>query len=197
MALNGAGTAIALAGRDGTARVIAVPSTPCNHGPTDVALQLGIVHEPLGSAIGSVQFSADGTRLLTASNDGTARLWNWRTGAQDLLVRDPAGSRLYAAVLSPNGSDLVTADGAGTATVFDAHTGKQLTAVGYAAGGRLTALAYTPGGGQLITGGFDGRVSVWSAQLAAPVGTVQRIALSRVRTAVPGVELSDYQRAIK
>ena len=196
MTINPTGTAIALAGRDGTARVLAVPTARCS-GRTVVDPQLGIVREPLGSAIGSVQFDAGGSRLLTASNDGTARVWDWRRGTQRLMVRDPAGSRLYGAVFSPDGADLAAADGAGIATIFDARTGKQLTSVGYAQGGRLTTVAYTPDGSALVTGGFDGRVSVWSAQLAAPVGTVQRIALSRVRTAVPGVELSDYQRAIR
>ena len=196
MALNRAGGVVALAGRDGTAQVVAVPATPCNHGPTDLDPQLGMVREPLGSAIGSVQFSADGT--------AADRLQRRHRPAVELADRSPgpAGSRsrrqpTYAAALSPDGSDLVTADGGGTATVFNARTGKQLTAVGYAQGGRLTAIAYTSDGGQLVTGGFDGRVSVWSAQLAAPVCTVRRIALSRVRTAVPGAELSDYQRAIR
>ena len=193
-ALDPAGARLAL-GIAGGVRIVAVPGSSCGGGFSKLRTERTL-NEPLGSAVGSVRFSADGRRLLTASNDGSARVWDLGSGRQLLVVRDPAGTRLYGAAFSPDARTLAIADGAGTATIFNARTGKQLTSVGYAQGARFTAVAYSPDGGELATAGFDGRASIWSAGLAAPLATVKRIALQRVDAALPSAELARYERQI-
>ena len=55
----------------------------------------------------AVQFSPDGRRLLSASEDGTARLWDPETGHP---VSEPMrhGARVTDAEFSPDGSQVVT-----------------------------------------------------------------------------------------
>lgn len=195
-AVSPSGRELVSAGRDGSARVLAVPTPSCGTG-TSTERQRLVLHEPQGSPVGTAVFSPDGGRILTASDDGTARVWDARTGRLLLVVHDPAGSRFYAAVFRPDGRELVTVDGAGTATIWDARTGKQLTSLGYAQGGRLDGVAFGPDASELITAGYDGRASVWSTALAAPLASVRRVALARVERALPKRQLGDYLQEIR
>jgi WD40 repeat protein len=70
----------------------------------------------------SAAFSPDGTRVVTASFDGTARIWDVATGA-------PVGTPLrhekwvMSAVFSPDGMRVLTASLDGTARIWDAASG--------------------------------------------------------------------------
>lgn len=64
-----------------------------------------------------VAFSPDGSRVLTASEDGTARLWDAKTGLLLMTFADHQGS-VYAAAFSPNGEQVVTAGTDGVAYLY-------------------------------------------------------------------------------
>src|SRR5215475_10411323 len=53
--------------------------------------------------IGVVAFSPDGTRILTASYDGTARIWDAESGAE-ITVLQPEGGEITSAVFPPMAS---------------------------------------------------------------------------------------------
>ena len=76
----------------------------------------------------SATFSADGERVVTASWDGTARIWNARTGATVAVLGKP-GRRLESASFSPDGTRVVTAGDDGSARVWDAATGAEQMAL--------------------------------------------------------------------
>jgi dipeptidyl aminopeptidase/acylaminoacyl peptidase len=66
----------------------------------------------------SAAFSPDGTRVVTASRDKTARVWDAATGKPvtgPLAHQDEVGS----AAFSPDGTRVVTASGDQTARVWD------------------------------------------------------------------------------
>jgi hypothetical protein len=76
------------------------------------------------NGVESVSFSADGRRIVTASWDKTARVWDAETGkplSEPLRHQDWVGS----AVFSPDGRRIVTASFDKTARIWDAETGKQ------------------------------------------------------------------------
>jgi len=85
-------------------------------------------HQMLHQAEGvnSVKFSPDGGRMVTASSDGSARVWDARTG---LPLTEPLkhAKSVRDAQFSPDGKRIVTASNDGTARVWDAQTGKPLT----------------------------------------------------------------------
>jgi WD40 repeat protein len=62
------------------------------------------------AAIDSATFSSDGQRILTASQDGTARLWGVQ-GKQIMIFGSNKDHMpgLYSAVLSPDGQYVLTA----------------------------------------------------------------------------------------
>ena len=60
-----------------------------------------------GGLVQTVQFSPDGSKLLTASDDGSARLWDTQTG-HPVSESLKHGSRVTAAEFSPDGSKVVT-----------------------------------------------------------------------------------------
>jgi WD40 repeat protein len=67
-------------------------------------------------------FSPDGERVMTASDDGTARIWDAGTGHESgSPLRH--GSAVVSAAFSDDGSTIVTAAKDGTARVWDARTG--------------------------------------------------------------------------
>jgi WD40 repeat protein len=64
------------------------------------------------------QFSPDGKRIVTASLDGTARVWDAATG-WPLSERLHHLGKVFTALFSPDGERVLTASSDGTARVWD------------------------------------------------------------------------------
>lgn len=75
--------------------------------------------EPLkhGDDVNAAAFSPDGGRVVTASNDHTARVWDARTG-QPLTAPLVHGAGAHEAVFSSDGERIVTASADNTARVW-------------------------------------------------------------------------------
>ena len=76
----------------------------------------------------SAAFSPDGARIVTASDDGTARIWDATTGGEIVALR---GHEDWCRVpsFSPDGARIVTASDDGTARIWDATTGQEITRI--------------------------------------------------------------------
>ena len=93
-----------------------------------------------------LDFSPDGKRLVTASGDHTAKVWDAETG-QDLLTLAGHSDAVNHAVFSPDGRRIATASDDGTAKVGDAETGQELLSlVGSRDGFRTSSSARMAGG---------------------------------------------------
>ena len=75
-----------------------------------------------GSVV-SAAFSPDGTRVVTASDDGTARIWDAASGEELTPLRGHSGW-VVSAAFSPDGTRVVTASYDGTARIWDAASGQ-------------------------------------------------------------------------
>src|SRR5262245_12187095 len=83
------------------------------HGPQSVTL--------------SVEWSPDGSRIVTTHDAGKAIVWDVATGRQLLTLNGHAlGSNVLDAGWSPDSARIVTAGGDARARVWDARTGNQL-----------------------------------------------------------------------
>ena len=119
------------------------------------------------SGVFSVEFSADARRLVTASSDGTARVWDAHTGAalSPMLVHT---GEVACAGFSPDGQRVVSASLDNTARVWDARTGRPMTAPLAHASNVLYA-AFSPDGRRVVTGSGDKTARVWDATTGQPV----------------------------
>jgi len=130
-----------------------------------------------GDSVRRVAYSPDGTRIVTASYDKTARIWDARTGAQ-LAVLSGHEDRVYSAAYSPDGTRIVTASGDRTARIWDARTGAQL-AVLSGHGAVVSFAAYSPDGARIVTASVDKTARIWDAgsgkQLAVISGHGDRV----------------------
>ena len=77
------------------------------------------------TSVHSAAFSPDGSRIVTASDDKTARVW---TAASGTLLAELKGHTdvVASAAFSPDGSRIVTASEDKTARVWRADTGTLL-----------------------------------------------------------------------
>jgi len=109
-----------------------------------------------------VVYSPDGTRLATASDDGTVKIWSASTG-QELLTLDTGPINSIAFNPADNGKLLVTAFyDTKDAAVWNTVTGqKVLTLSGHTAG--INEIDYSPDGTRIATAGNDNTARIWDA----------------------------------
>ncbi|WNG17562.1 CHAT domain-containing protein [Cystobacter fuscus] len=113
-------------------------------------------------AVVHVDISPDGQRVVTASRDGTARLWR-TDGEGDALVLAGHEGPLYHATFNPaDGSSVLTSSHDGTARLWrtsDGHLLRVFTHRGVVQWG-----TFSPDGRWIATASRDGLARVWSLE---------------------------------
>jgi WD40 repeat protein len=117
-----------------------------------------IVFGPGGSAK-DVAFSPDGSRILTASEDGTARLWNSVDGAELAVFRGHEGPVRHAA-FSANGQRVLTTSPDGTARLWDAGEGPEVTSV-HGQPGPVRNAVFAADGSRVLIASGDRTIRPW------------------------------------
>jgi WD40 repeat protein len=126
--------------------------------------------------ISDAEFSPDGKQIVTASGDGTARIFDVQqssTGAWSLEEK-PAHMQhdgwVPAAKFDSRGDMIATVSLDGKARLWNSEG----AAIGtpFTATGRLRAVAISPDDTQLVTGGCDGTLQLWDISRHAEVRRV-------------------------
>ena len=78
--------------------------------------------EPRGGIVLSVAYNSDGTRVATASNDGTARIWDPASGEQLQVLKGHTDS-VWSVAYNSDGTRVATAGNDGTARIWDPTNG--------------------------------------------------------------------------
>ncbi len=111
-----------------------------------------------------------GTQIVTASSDGTARVWDAESGAEvAVLTGHEAG--LWHAAWNNWGTRIVTASSDGTARVWDAERGTEMAVLRGHESDVLHA-AWNDPGTRIVTASRDGTARVWDAESGAEVAVL-------------------------
>lgn len=136
----------------------------------------GVFDDSHTANISSLQFSHDGCRLLSASLDATARLWDVETGRQ---IHRFFGHNwwVWSAKFCPEKNAqgklidekrIVTASQDGTVIVWSDESGQWTQNAQIQQGipfrgheGPVYAAVFSPDGNQVLSGGYDRRILIW------------------------------------
>ena len=117
-----------------------------------------------------VDFSSEGSLVATCGADGTARLWDARTGEQRRVLRGHTGE-LSSVRFSPKGEILATCGDDKTVRLWDVSSGRELAQLrGHGAG--VFAIAFSPDGTLLASGAQDRQAKIWNVQRRAEQQTL-------------------------
>jgi WD40 repeat protein len=122
--------------------------------------------------INALAFSPDGSRLASASDDGTARLWDAATGAPLHVLRTHSAKVLHVA-FRPDGARLLTTSADGTVRRWATSSGKEEIYPYTGHTGEVYAAAFSPDGESIVSGGDDRTVRLWHAAGRADVAVLQ------------------------
>lgn len=126
--------------------------------------------------IAALAFSPDGQLLVSVSDDGTAKIWDWRNGDQLKTLEFPGG--VYSVLFSRDGQTLAIG-GVDEPENQILHAAIWTFAVGsweprlkFYEFWNVTSMAYSPDGGVLVGGGTSRNVQVWRTSDASVIYTL-------------------------
>ncbi len=135
--------------------------------------------------IQDIEFGPDG-RVVTASRDGTAKIWDLSSRREVATLRVPTGAVLSVAV-SPDGDLIATASADGTVKLWDAATGREwLTLFGH--NRTVYSAAFSPDGRLFATASVDGTVALY----LLPIDELRELARDRVTRTLTDEECREY-----
>jgi len=120
------------------------------------------------AAVRSAAFSPPDDRVITASEDGTARIWNTKTGA--LIATLHHGGPLNGAVFDSSGGRVITSAGH-TAKIWNAATGMEVMDFQHEAA--VLSAAFSPSGDRVITTSADCTARIWDATTSAELASLR------------------------
>ena len=156
VALNEDATLMATGATDGMVRVWEIP---------DGILRYAYRHNE-GKDVRDVQFSPQGKLVLSASDDGTARLWDAENNGELQIFEHNASVRV--ARFNRTGTLLVTASEDGTARVWDVESGRPESEP-LRHDGAAQAVVFSPDSAFVLTGAEDDTSRLWDIRSGTQV----------------------------
>ncbi|KAL5641772.1 hypothetical protein ACGC1H_002025 [Rhizoctonia solani] len=115
-------------------------------------------------AVWSVQFSPDGTRVVSGSDDNTICVWDVERGRT--IVGPIRGHThwVFSVDFSPDGSQIVSCSGDGTVRLWGAREGRLIGNPYKGHTGSVYSVAFSPCGTYVASGGRDQTVRLWDVR---------------------------------
>ena len=151
---------------------------------SDIALKLAATLDLLGQVVPDLReriripsggtfasFSPDGTRIVTAPDDATARIWDAADGHAVATLKGHDKGVTFAA-FSPDGKSVVTTSKDNTARIWNAADGREIRRLkGH--DDVVISAAFSSDGGRIVTASEDNSARIWDAAAGAPVATLK------------------------
>ncbi|GAB1520371.1 hypothetical protein RhiTH_003446 [Rhizoctonia solani] len=130
--------------------------------------------EPLkghASTVSSVDFSPDGTRIVSGSRDGSIRVWDVETGQLVLGPLQGHSDWINSVQYSPDETCIASCSYDGTIRTWDATTGETRLVIEPPEEHRssIHPIRYSPDGAHIVAGLSNGKLYVWQASIGALV----------------------------
>ncbi len=128
---------------------------------------------PIGHTgdVNYAEFSKDGKKIVTASLDKTAKIWDAQTGLLLANLRGHKGN-VEKAVFDPSGLRILTVSDDGTAKVWNALTGISFATLSIASA-YIEMADFSKDGSKILTLGSDSSVRIWSGSNYALTNTIK------------------------
>jgi WD40 repeat protein len=124
-----------------------------------------------GAWVNGCAVTPDGRRVVSASDDGTLKVWELETG-QELATLEGHESVVSGCAVTPDGQRVVSASDDGTLKVWELETGQELaTLKGH--GDRVNGCAVTPDGRRVVSASDDGTLKVWELETGQELATLE------------------------
>ena len=124
-----------------------------------------------GGMVRAIDVSPDGSMVITASFDFTARLWDFGTQSE-IAVLDAHEGPVTSAVFSPDGGFAVTTSDDKTAIIWSVPEGKVVhRLVGHAH--KVMAAAVSEDGTKVATGSWDKTIRIWDAKTGKSLRVIE------------------------
>jgi WD40 repeat protein len=120
--------------------------------------------------IKAVALSPDGKKLATASEDGTAKIWDM-DGKELFNLKGHTGPVLCVA-FDPANHFLATGGDDKTVKIWDTTNGKEVRTL-KGPGRQISCVAFSPDGKYLAAGSWDGTATIWEADTGKDVHTLK------------------------
>jgi hypothetical protein len=133
-------------------------------------------------AVNSVAFSPDGWRVVTGSQDNTARLWDLSGATPAATVLEGHRRAVLSVAFSPDGRRVVTGSQDNTARVWGLSGATPAATVLEGHRGPVTRVAFSPDGRRVVTGSDDNTARVWATPPVEELIRLARAALTRCLT---------------
>ncbi len=127
----------------------------------------------------SADFSRDGTRIVTSGADGTAKVWDARTGKSRFVLRGHVGL-VFDAGFSPDGTRIVTAGSDTTTRLWDAAHGGDALVVFHGHSDLIATAEFSQDGKRILTSSADGSARLFACDVCGSVHQLERLAEARV-----------------
>ena len=116
-----------------------------------------------GEKINSANFSSDGTLMVTASSDGTARVWDLKNSKNSILTTlEGHEAEVTSASLSPDGTQVLTISADGTARVWDLKRDTFSPLKGDKE--EIWSASFSPDGTQIVSVSRDNKLRAWNLE---------------------------------
>ncbi|CAE6514661.1 unnamed protein product [Rhizoctonia solani] len=113
------------------------------------------------STVRSVQFTPDGSRLVSGSWDRTVRVWDIERGTTIVGPLRGHTGYVYSISLSPDGSQVVSCSDDGTLRLWDARNGVMIGNLFEGHTGPVFSVDFSPRGTYVVYGGGDKTAHLW------------------------------------